>query len=202
MSSSFDDIKNFLPKYLSDSDTKKLFSELKDFPKNLDSRIYSNYLLEEDNIIFQGDCIKGMSIANFKTEKFSKSPCIIFSNTCDIDLSNKRVYSSNIVYAPLFDFEKYQETLKQKKDDEFIKNHVEDIKNQRITQILYLPKGGKLPKDCIVFLDRIFNCDNNSVPRENISQQKLFVLSNYGFYLFLLKISIHFTRIQEKVNRG
>jgi hypothetical protein len=30
----------------------------------------------------------------------------------------------------------------------------------------------------------------------------LFTLSNFGFYLYLLKLSIHFTRIQEKIDRS
>jgi hypothetical protein len=103
----------------------------------------------------------------------------------------------------MFSLENYkQELILEKiKDEKSINNHIEDIKKQKITQILYLPKGAKLPEDCIVFLDRVQHCDNKSVSRNGISNQKIFVLSNYGFYLFLIKLSIHFTRIQEKVDR-
>ncbi len=199
----FDDIKMYLPKYLSEDDTKRLLSELQNFPTNLDKRFYSSFLENED-IIFQGDGLTDFIVVNLPNEVFFKAPIIVFSNTCDIDNSNKRLFSSNICYAPLFSLESYkQELLEEKiKNEQSINNHIEDIKKQKITQILYLPKGYKLPEDCIVFLDRLNHCDNNSISRDNISQRKIFMLSNYGFYLFLVKISIHFTRIQENVNRN
>jgi hypothetical protein len=199
----FDDIKMYLPKYLSEDDTKRLLNELQSFPTNLDKRFYSSYL-ENENIIFQGDGLKDFIVVNLPDETFFKAPIIIFSNTCDIDNSNKRLFASNICYAPLFSLESYKEELLEEKikDEQSINNHIEDIKKQKITQILYLPKGYNLPEDCIVFLDRLNHCDNASVPRENIAQRKIFILSNYGFYLFLVKISIHFTRIQEQVGRN
>ena len=36
----FDDLKIYLPKFLSSESESALFEGLKDFPKNLDSRIY------------------------------------------------------------------------------------------------------------------------------------------------------------------
>lgn len=199
----FDDIKMYLPKYLSEDDTKRLLSELQNFPTNLDKRFYSSFLENEDTI-FQGDGLTDFIVVNLPNEVFFKAPIIVFSNTCDIDNFNKRLFTSNICYAPLFSLESYkQELLEEKiKNEQSINNHIEDIKKQKITQILYLPKGYKLPEDCIVFLDRLNHCDNNSISRDNISQRKIFILSNYGFYLFLVKISIHFTRIQENVNRN
>jgi len=83
-----------------------------------------------------------------------------------------------------------------------IDNHLEDIRRQRITQIFYLPLGSSLGYEAIVFLDRINNCDNKSISRENLSQRRLFVLSDYGFYLFLTKLSFHFSRVQEKIDRN
>ncbi len=68
--------------------------------------------------------------------------------------------------------------------------------------MLYLPIGGSLGYEAVVFLDRINHCSNKSISRENISESRLFMLSNYGFYLFLVKLSIHFNRIQENVDRG
>jgi hypothetical protein len=198
----FDEIKIFLPKYLSEEDSKKLFDELKGFPTNIDERFYTTHLDNQD-IIFQGDGLRDFTVINLPNEKFYKSPIIVFSNTCDTDEKNSRVFPSNLVYAPIFSLKSYQNKILAEglKDEKSIKNHIDDIKKQRITQILYLPQGAKLPEDCIVFLDRVNHCDNKSVPREDISKQKIFVLSNYGFYLFLIKLSIHFTRIQEKVDR-
>ncbi len=198
----FDDVKVFLPKYLSEEDSRRLFDELKGFPTNIDERFYTTHL-DNQNVIFQGDGLRDFTVINLPNEKFYKSPIAVFSNTCDTDEENSRLFPSQLVYAPIFSLKAYQNKVLAEglKDEKSISNHIEDIKKQKVTQILYLPKGAKLPEDCIVFLDRVLHCDNKSVPRKDISKQKIFVLSNYGFYLFLIKLSIHFTRIQEKVDR-
>jgi len=65
-----------------------------------------------------------------------------------------------------------------------------------------LPKGAGLQEESIVFLDRINNISNKVIKSEELQTRRIFTLSDYGFYLFLLKISIHFSRIQEKVDRN
>ena len=44
--------------------------------------------------------------------------------------------------------------------------------------------------------------DNSYISREELNSKRLFSLSDYGFYMLLFKLSVHFSRIQEKVNRG
>ncbi len=122
---------------------------------------------------------------------------------CDIDLDNPRELPMQITYSPIFNLEKYRKLLEsQDKSPEYVRQHIDIIKRQGITQILYLPEGGNLKYDGIVFLDRINNCSNNAISRDNLRERRLFTLSNYGLYLFLLKISIHFSRIQEKIDRN
>ena len=198
----FDNIKLYLPKYLSEDDTKRLFNELQSFPNNIDKRLYSSFLKNE-NVIFQGDGLKNLTVTNLPSRIFFEAPVMVLSNTCDIDMSNKRLFPSNICYAPVFSLNNYRKSLLEEKikDEKSIDNHVAEIKKQKITQIFYLPKGDKLPEDCIVFLDRINHCDNRSLSRENLNPSRIFILSNYSFYVFLVKLSIHFTRIQEKVER-
>jgi uncharacterized protein (UPF0248 family) len=84
---------------------------------------------------------------------------------------------------------------------EAINNYIEATKKQLITQIMFLPKGSKLQDDSIVFLDRVNNYPLGEMSVEDVKRKKLFVLSNYGLYIFLIKLSIHFTRIQENVDR-
>lgn len=55
----FEEIKKYLPSYLSRSSQTELFGELKNFPKNIDQRFYTLKLSEEKNI-FQGDGIKDL----------------------------------------------------------------------------------------------------------------------------------------------
>ncbi len=57
-------------------------------------------------------------------------------------------------------------------------------------------------EDSIVFLDKIYHVDNRFINRDTLEDQRLFSLSDYGFYMLIFKLSVHFSRIQEKVNRG
>ncbi|MEZ4840231.1 MAG: hypothetical protein R2821_01580 [Flavobacteriaceae bacterium] len=135
-----DDIKLYLPKYLSEESTKKLLKEISDFPKNLSKSLYTSNLKNE-KIIFQGDGIRDVYISNLPSSKIGQSSVIIFSNTCDIDFKNERLFPSQIFYAPIFNLNKYSLGLINKgiMTEDSLENHLVDIKKQRITQILYLP---------------------------------------------------------------
>lgn len=197
----YEDIRLYLPKYLSEESTKKLLREIADFPNILDGSLYTNRL-QNDNIIFQGDAIKELPVINLPDTTIKKTPSIILSNTCDIDEANERAFPSHICYAPIFNLEKYINAVKRidkYKQEESLNQHIESIRKQYITQILYLPAGEGLDYEGIVFLDRINNCKNTIIERNNLKTKRLFTLSNYGHYLLLTKISIHFSRLQEKV---
>lgn len=149
--------------------------------------------------------MKSLKVINLPDIKIGEAPSVILSNTCDIEPSNERPFPSQICYAPIFRLEKYINTLKQKKfftNQDGLNQHVERLRQQHITQILYLPIGCGLEYEGIVFLDRINNCQNRSISRNNLKQDRLFCLSNYGHYLLLIKLSIHFSRLQEKTDRN
>jgi len=179
---SLDEIKIYLPKYLSPESEENLFDQLKQFPENMDDRLYTNYLLEPE-VIYQGDGIKGLLVVNLPDTEIRLAPGMILSNTCDLDERNKRLFPSSLVYAPIFNLEKYEKELLASeilKEAEQIADHIYAIKKQRVTQIFYLPKGGTLENESIVFLDRLNSCDNSFLTKENIKDIRLFTLSNYG----------------------
>ena len=199
-----EEIKTYLPKYLSPESEEDLFYQLKQFPENMNDRLYTNYLLEPE-VIYQGDGIKGLLVVNLPDPEIRPAQGMIFSNTCDVDKRNKRLFPSSLVYAPLFNLERYEKGLVASgilKEEGQIANHISAIKKQRITQVFYLPKGGALESESIVFLDRVNSCDNSFLSKENIKDIRLFALSNYGLYLFIFKLSVHFTRITEGIDRS
>ena len=167
----FEDIKKYLPQYLSDSDAKQLFSSLKDFPNNIDSRFYSNYDLDA-NILYQGDCLKDIPAFNLPNTYSKVSQSMAISNTCDMDLNNKRLC-----------------------------NYISSLKKQQITNAFYLPKSNNLD-EAVVFFDYTNSFDIHFINRDSLKEKRLVSLSNYGFYILLIKLSIHFTRVQEKVQRN
>lgn len=198
-----EEIKKYLPSYLSAESYSVLIKELSNFPSNVDSRFYWNFA--DESVIFQGDGINSMPIVLMESlDKGSKwVPCLIFSNTCDLDLLNKRPFgSTRIVYAPIVKMSKYKDVLISKRIEiNKIEDHFKTIREQRFTQIFYLPKKDNF-EESIVFLDKTLNIDNTFILRENLATERIFSLSNYGFYLFLFKLSVHFSRIQERVDRS
>ncbi len=196
-----DDLKRYLPKYLSAENYEMLLQELRAFPDNIDDRMYTFSL--EQNILFQGDGLKELpfvDIVNFG-KGVKNIPCLVLSNTCDMDIANRRLFPAAMMYTPIVNLERHIQVLRDKGvTDDAIKNHISDIKKQKSTQIMFLPKNKNI-EDSIIFLDRILHIDCRSVNRDTLKEQRLFSLSDYGFYLLIFKLSVHFSRIQEKVDR-
>ena len=196
-----DELKLYLPKYLSAQSEEVLFEELKRFPNNIDKRVYTTYL-KDSPVIYQGDGLQGLLFVRLPESKPHKVPAIVLSNTCDVHPENLRLYSPNIVYSPIWNLEKYQNALVEEgHTKEKIKGHINDIRKQRIFSIFYLPQGGRLEAESLVFFDHIACFDAKFLDVSNIKRIRLFTLSDYGFYLFVFKLAVHFTRIQEKVDR-
>ena len=197
-----EELKKYLPKYLSEENYRNLLSELKSFPDNIDVRMYTSFL--NNDILYQGDGIDNMPIIDLAkgSKDIKLVPALILSNTCDMDLSNTRMFPSSIMYAPIIKLSNYQSILNLHcSDTEKVNNHIFNLKQQKITQIMYLPATGKM-EESLVFLDRVYSIDNKYINRSNLKDIRFFSFSDYGFYLFVFKLSVHFSRIQEKVNRG
>jgi hypothetical protein len=198
-----DEIRIYLPKYLSAENYDTLIKELEDFPKNIDQRMYTS--IAEDNLLCQGDIIKDMPYVQMEhlERGVKNTDCIVLSNTCDIDPNNKRQFNSRLMYAPLIELAKYRKFQIEKGNatEQQINDHIKSIKEQRISQILYLPKTNTF-NESIVFLDRVINIDSRTIDRMTLKERRLVSLSDYGFYMLLFKISVHFCRLQEKVVRG
>ena len=187
----------YLPGYLSNDTHDQTLRELAQHPKT--ERFYSR-LSEYGSKILQGDGIPNLPVINLPDTKVGSAKVLILSNTCDIDLDNDRKrFGAMVLYAPIMKLSAYIGAL-ERSGDTGISEHVQHIKGQRITQILYLPEIGDL-EECIVFLDRINHCKNADVSRERLEERKLFSLNQYGHYLLLFKLSMHFTRIHEGVDR-
>lgn len=193
-------IRQFLPKYLSPEDEEKLITCINEFPENINSRFYTTFLKLETTI-FQGDGIQSLPVVDLPNPVVKHVLALILSNTCDVDEQNDRLFPSKLNYSPIINLKKYIELLESHNiESKRLNNHIKAINNQDITQIFYLPASKDI-EDSIVFLDRINSCSNSLIDRSNLKEKRTFTLSNLGFYLLLLKLSISFTRIAEKVNR-
>lgn len=196
-----EEIKKYLPQYLSDTAKNRLKEELAKFPTDgTNDTIYTCALSGADYLL-QGDGVAEMNYLDFPGTKNGTVNAILMSNTCDMSTDNKRMNPCRIMYAPVLDFDKYEEKLRKDFPADRVNNHLKDVKLQLISQILYLPKGGKLVHDGIVFFDRAISIPLSEERVKSMCNRKLFTLSNFGLYLFLFKMSVHFTRIQERIDR-
>ena len=132
---SFDEVKKYLPQYLSVTAQEGLFEELSQFPHNIDQRIYTSCLTEQENI-FQGDGIEKLRYINLPNTAIGEVSGMVLSNTCDIDQSNQRIMPLRIVYTPIFNLIKYKLLLIEnhvntgKRTIESINSHIDNIQRQ------------------------------------------------------------------------
>lgn len=198
---SIDDIRTYLPKYLSPESETRLFEALERFPGNLDERIYT-IKLKDEKFIFQGDGLRNLPVINLPNREIQPAPVMVLSNSCDIGPEKINTISNNIVYAPIFRFEKYKVMIETVMHNPIsLKSHLEDVRRQQISSIFFLPRGGSLDYDAIVRFDYVVNCKKEFLNNFNIVESRIFTLSNYGLYLFLFKLSVHFTRMRENIDR-
>lgn len=198
-----DDIRIYLPKYLSKISEDDLFEDLTQFEQASGNRnYYTRYRHPDLSVICQGDGINDLLLINLPSSKIQPGPGMIVSNTCDVDIHNKRLRTTSACYCPIFRLSKYKAALLGSGEQEVTVNkHIESIRLQRVSNFFYLPLGGGLEENSFVAFDKICNCSSEAIPRQTVEAKRIFTLSNFGFYLFLLKLSIHFTRIREGIDR-
>lgn len=198
---SWEEIQAYLPTFLSQGSQTAFLDEIKHFLASSSKPFYTSALLDQ-SIIFQGDGIDGLLVTNLPDPRIAPAPAMVFSNTCDIDPSNERLFDAALTYAPIMHLDRYVGMLRAKKfPEERIAAHERDIRQQLITQIFFLPKGGRLVGDCLVFLDHVSSAASDSVDRSRLGITRLFTLSDFGAWLFALKLSIHFCRVRDRVDR-
>jgi hypothetical protein len=196
-----EEIRKFLPTFLSQGSENAFVEEVTYFLRQSENRPFYTEALRESPSILQGDGLEGLLIINLPETAIRQGKGIVLSNSCDINPLNQRLFDASLCYAPIFSLPAYLDALREQFSEERVSSHERDLRRQTITQIFFLPKGGELANDAIVFLDRIISTVNQSISRNDLSDRRVFTLSDFGAWLFTLKISIHFCRIRDNVDR-
>jgi hypothetical protein len=196
MSISAETIQAQIPYYLTQEQKDGLVKALAEFPNPI-----QYYIALYPNELLQGDGWEKLEIVRFENGTRDKIKGVLLSNSCDISADNKREIPPKITFAPIIKLSNYSELLlKSGLTPQQINDRFQKIREQRITTMFYLPKGGSLEEEHVALLD-----DLHTVPArafEKVAERKkLFTLSQVGFYLFLLKLSVHFCRFHEEVTR-
>lgn len=189
-------IKDQIPYYLSQKAKEHLAKALDNFPRQID--YYINLYPDET---LQGDGWTSVDVIRFEDGARKLIKALLLSNSCDIAPENKRDLPTKLSFASMVKLDRYQELLTSGGlDPEQIKAKVQAIKEQRVTSLVYLPKGSALDDDYVALLDDIHTVPYQAFRARN-EKKKLFTLSNVGFYLFVLKLSVHFCRLHEEIVR-
>ena len=151
--------------------------------------------------MLQGDGWGGFEMFAFDSGERRTVKGIVLSNSCDISLDNPRDVARRVTFAPLVRLSTYcDKLLRSSRDKKRVNEQIESIRAQKTSNIFYIPAGDSLKEDYIARLD-----DTHSMPvnplLESANKEKLFTLSNTGFYMLILKLSVHFCRLQENLNR-
>lgn len=184
-----------IPAYLFPDDKVRLWDELRDFPRGV------NYFASQPLAVefLQGDAWEGFELLDFATGNRKVVRGIILSNTCDISPENSRDVPPNVVFAPIVNLAKYLQLLSDNgKSKQSTNSFLETLKRQEITSAFYIPSAEGV-EESIVLFDQLSSHPFSHF--NSTTRRILFRLGQFGHYLLLIKLSIHFCRFQEKVNR-
>lgn len=193
----FEQVSLFLPKYLTPSQKQDLYSEMLKFPRTTQFYLHRPDLRDQ---LLQGDGWQGFIAINFHTGQRKAVSGVILSNSCDVSTDNSRSLPVNILFAPLVSLSQYEQLLLANgKTPAQVDSQFNEIRNQKVTSMFYLPRLTGVIEESIILLD-----DIHVHPLRDfleVSNEPLFQLNQFAFYLFLIKLSIHFCRFQEDIQR-
>lgn len=184
-----------IPYYLTQAAKDNLVKALNQFPH------ISYYTSIYPNDVLQGDGWTGLGVISYETGERKVVKGILLSNSCDIDLTNKRDLPAKLIFAPIIKLTNYAKLLeKANVPHPNIENKIRAIREQDVTSLFYLPRQACLDDDYIALFDDIHNIPLSILNTKE--QKKLFTLSQVGFYLFIFKLSVHFCRFHENIDRN
>ena len=149
----FEQIKLFLPKYLTPEKTAELFFELSKFPDNMSFYLGNPAWKDE---LLQGDGWHGFIAINFDSGERKSVAGMVISNSCDIYPGNVRDLPVNVLFSPLIEVSKLVERLQASgKQPGPISDMMAGVRKQRVTQMFYLPECPGTWPESVILLDNI-----------------------------------------------
>lgn len=194
---SIEGLERALPHYLSAERREGVKKALAEFPE-----IKFFYLDAYHNEILQGDCWSHLTLFNFADGSRKKVRGMLISNSCDMDASNRSIMAPQVTFCPILSLAELVVRWERAGiAAQKISDTVAAIKRQDVSNFIYLPVGASINVDSVAYLDDVHTMPHTVFAKEK-AKSKLATLSDAGFYLFVFKLSIHFCRMQEGVDRS
>jgi hypothetical protein len=207
------DFLQFLPTYLTSEEKGRLNQALEQF-KEERGKVWSQktnshfYSQRKFDYFQQGDllCQIRYPAWNKQDKIFDKVyvNALVLSNTCDLDISNDRNITKEVVLAPITEYTQYIKKLAFRLGKETLPIALEEsIKAQTYSSLFYLPQTPINPTDYVCHLDKAFWFPTEELHSylPDIEQTRISSLDYFGYYLFLVKLSYHFCRLPEEKQR-
>lgn len=199
MATEAEQLERIFPTYLSHASKEQLAACFADRSTNHN---YHAHGWDGPDQPIQGDGWTEFSTFDFESGDRLEVSGIVISNTCDIDASNASMRPRKIAFVPIIKLEDYRQALVESGlKVEQITKHLSAIRQQEKTEVFYVPSSADLP-ECLIMLDDVHSQPLQSFLNRGDTSKRLFRLNNFGFYMFLMKLSIHLTRFGEKLDRS
>ena len=187
-----EDFQRQLPPSLTSAKKQEILDAIKDFPEK-----FNPYqCVKDDPFAEQGDIFAEVPFYFYETNQREPKIAMVLSNACDISPENKRYAPVKVITALLLKFDSYSDLIRRHLSSASATSIERDIKSQKITDMMYLPKGASLKEDYILKFDCL-----TSIPlKEFLTNrgERLARLSLFGYYMLLFKLSVHFCRFPKR----
>lgn len=203
-----------LPSYLTLPEKGRLQKGLEQFiSSSQKNRIpsYSDFFIDSSpDYLMQSDVLNSIKMISWDSEtkdfKTGFIPAILLSSTCDLNKDNfHSINKKEVLFAPVIAIHEFCSDLKEegyKKDQ--IDTFYNTLRKQEFSNLFYIPPNDINGKDYMVFLDKVSWFPSSELLNDDVELNSLrFIsLSNFGFYLFILKLSYHLCRLPEDKDRN
>ncbi len=204
---SFDQL---LPGYLTNVEKGRIRDSLEQFFDRPEKINYNGfYSMEGQNFLMQSDILHSVSGIDWNEEQNTYttgySPALLISNSCDVSTENNRsINSKEALFAPLISVKLHLQSLHEAgyRADQIQRFHT-TLAKQEYTNLLYLPPNPINHEEYIVRLDRIYWVPQTQLVNivNDLNGHRFVSLSDWGYYLYLTKLSLHTCRVPEEIER-
>lgn len=157
---------------------------------------YSEWLLSEPHRelkSLQGDFLRDIPTPYIKPDLspfVPKRTVMVVNNSCDLPEGRTEF----VTVAPALDFAGYLAAIKNRSS---VANRAKDLVQNRITELLYVPRLQGFSEGAIVRLDALCSVPK-TVYRDAIDKgNRIASFTQSGFYFLLIKLTHHFARIES-----
>ncbi len=215
------EVARLFPSFLSDTEKERITQGLSQFGESVAStpKLYTDFFATGvSEHLLQGDLLPSIRLPIWQSEPatFTKgySNALLIANTCDVDVvGNPRNVPKEVGFVPLVPLADFTSALTR----EFraqglppatikakLQSLEKELRGQQFTNIFYLPASPSGLPEHVALLDRPFWFPSSELVSVGpaLLEHRLATLSQWGYYLFILKLSYHLCRLPEERDRN